>query len=194
MMVRKMFYLLTAVSLLAFATGCEKDADEKAAEEDAGVTVRTDATLGAAGNANASAYDLEGNTGISIAAPTASEQAAADLVFLNDDATQSTIYAPSAVPSGSVAAWATKNATSFVALTSFSKAQFDALTTAAKVEAAYTGGGATAVKVSLTSAPKFYAIKTVSNKYAVLYVKTFTAGVNGSIVCDFVIQKDAVAK
>lgn len=191
MMLRKMFYLLTAVSLLAFATGCEKDADEKAVE-DPGVTVRTDATLGAAGNANASAYDLEGNTGISIDGPSAEKQAAADLVFLNDDAAQSTIYAPSAVPSGSVAAWGTKNQTTFIALTSFTKAQFDALTTAQKVQDAYTG--ATATKVSLTSAPKFYAIKTVTGRYAVLYVKTFTAGVNGSIVCDFVIQKDAAAE
>lgn len=192
MMLRKMFYLLTAVSLLAFATGCEKDPDEKAAEEDAGVTVRTDATLGALDNVNASAYDLEGNTGISIAAPTASQQAAADLVFLSVDATNSSIFAPSAVTTSPVNGWTVKNATTFIELTSFSKAQFDALTTAAKVQAAYTG--VTANKVTFSSAPKFYAIKTVTGKYAVIHVKTFTPASTGSIVCDFVIQKDAVAK
>ena len=114
------------------------------------------------------------------------------MVFLNDDATQSTIYAPSAVPSGSVAAWSTKNPTTFVALTSFTEAQFNALTTAQKVQDAYVG--TTVSKVSLTSAPKFYGIKTVTGKYAVLYVQTFTPTVDGAIVCKFVIQNDVIAK
>lgn len=185
-MLKKMFYLLSMVSLLAFATGCE---DEKKDEVVVDYTSTGDITLGASGNVTyKTAFDADTQTPISTSSITAADQAKVDFVFLNDDATVSAFYAPSAVASGSIAAWGTKNATQFVALT-LTAAQWDALTSAQKIKDAFTGESSN--KGAAVAVGKYYGFKTVGNKYGVIKVTGFTASSSGTVTFQMKIANAA---
>lgn len=179
-MLKKMFYMLSMVSLLAFATGCEEDKTDEAVID---YTSTGDISLGANGNATLkTGFDVETQTTISTGAGiTAADQAKVDIVFLFEVGTTSSFFAPSAVETGTIPAWTTKNATSFKELTGYTAAQWDALTSAQKIKEAYTASAAAAsTKGSTVAAGKYYAVKTVGNRYGVIKVTAFTASNTGS--------------
>ena len=183
-----MFYLLTAISLLAFATGCEEEKKDEAVVAD--YTTSGDISLGANGNATLkTGFDIETLTPISTASTTAADQAKVDLLFLNDDATVSAFYAPSAVLTGTVTTWTTKNATNFKVLTGFTSAQWDALKSAQNIQDAYTSSASVASnKGADVTAGKYYAVKTVGNKYSVISIKSFVASSTGSTTINVKVQ------
>ena len=195
-MLKKMFYLLSMVSLLAFATGCEEDKKDEAVVD---YTSSGDITLGALSNAAPSAFDVEGIQAISIINTSVENQAKVDLVFANDDATVSSFIAPgNAVYNGTqyVGSWADakRNNTLFKALTTFTVANWDALTSAQKIKDAYTNSASVAsTKISGIGADKYYAVKTVGSFYAVIKVKSFTPSISGSAVINVKVANAASA-